>query len=121
MARSAACAPDSMLDELLARATSEAHYGWFWQLRNLPDAPESRYLYADAGRPRLPGGPQELPRSEVPRLAARMRWDDSMEAFGDMIDTRERAYAERLPQVDALLASGAVEQLQQRRDDLAAG
>ena len=33
-----------------------------------------------------------------------------MEAFGDMIDTRERAYAERLPRVDALLGSGAVEQ-----------
>ncbi len=37
-----------------------------------------------------------------------------------MIDTRERAYAERLPKVDQLLASGAVDQLQQRRDDLAA-
>ena len=38
-----------------------------------------------------------------------------MDAFRDMIDTRERAYAERLPRADALLASGAVEQLQQRR------
>jgi hypothetical protein len=31
-----------------------------------------------------------------------------------MIDTRERAYAERLPRADALLASAALEKLQQR-------
>jgi DNA repair exonuclease SbcCD ATPase subunit len=41
-----------------------------------------------------------------------------MEAFSDMIDTRERAYAERLPRTDALLTSGAADKLQQRRDDL---
>jgi chaperonin cofactor prefoldin len=46
------------------------------------------------------------------------RWGDNMEAFGDMIDTRERAYVERTPKVDALLASGAVDKLQQRRTDL---
>ncbi len=46
------------------------------------------------------------------------KWGDSMEAFGDMIDTRERAYAERIPRVDALLASGAVEKLAQRKTDL---
>jgi hypothetical protein len=46
------------------------------------------------------------------------KWGDSMEAFGDMIDTRERAYAQRIPKVDALLASGAVEKLGQRKADL---
>jgi uncharacterized protein YlxW (UPF0749 family) len=35
-----------------------------------------------------------------------------------MIDTREAAYVERTPKVDALLASGAVDKLQQRRTDL---
>src|SRR5262249_42765709 len=45
-------------------------------------------------------------------------WGDSMEAFGDMIDTRERAYAERLPRVDALLASGAADKLEQHKVDL---
>ena len=46
------------------------------------------------------------------------RWGDSMEAFGDMIDARERAYAQRLPRVDALLSSGAVEKLGQRKTDI---
>src|SRR4029078_5328793 len=34
----------TMLDKLLKRDENE-HYGWFWQLRELPDAPQSRYLY----------------------------------------------------------------------------
>ena len=42
------------------------------------------------------------------------RWDGDMVAFKDMIDTREAAFAERLPRADALLASGAVGTLQQR-------
>jgi hypothetical protein len=46
------------------------------------------------------------------------RWGDSITAFEDMIDTRERAHAERLPHADALLASGASEKLQRQRDDL---
>jgi hypothetical protein len=36
-----------------------------------------------------------------------------MDAYQDMIETRERAYAERLPRVDALLASGKLQGLQQ--------
>src|SRR5439155_26615127 len=47
------------------------------------------------------------------------RWDESMAAFEDMIETRERAYAERLPRADALLTSGAVQKLQQRNTALA--
>jgi hypothetical protein len=42
-----------------------------------------------------------------------------MVAFQDMIETREHAYTERLPRADALLASGAVEKLQQRNVTLA--
>ena len=42
------------------------------------------------------------------------RWSDSMEAFQDMIDARDRAYAERVPRAQQLLASGAVDRLQQR-------
>jgi hypothetical protein len=45
-------------------------------------------------------------------------WGDSMEAFQDMIETRERAYAQKLPQTDALLSSGVAEKLQQRRVEL---
>src|SRR5690348_13392191 len=34
----------TMLDRLLKRDAND-HYGWFWQLKEMPNAPESRYLY----------------------------------------------------------------------------
>src|SRR5581483_10646931 len=43
----------------------------------------------------------------------------SMEAFQEMITTRHRAYAERLPKVDAVLNSGKLASLKARRAALA--
>ena len=93
-------------------------FGWFWQLRNLPDAPESRYLYTVlAGNDFQEGLKNYRDLVHMSDLMERGGYD--MEAFGDMIETRERAYAQRLPKVDALLGSGAVTQLQQRNVELA--
>jgi hypothetical protein len=107
-----------MLEELLA-GDEQTHYGWFWQLRNLPDEPESRYLYAIMAGHDFQEGLKNY--RDLTFLGSTLDvWSDSAQTFGDMIDTRERAYAQRLPQVDQLLASGAVDQLQHRRDDLQA-
>jgi len=106
----------NMLDTLLG-SDEDTHFGWFWQLRNLPDAPESRYLYTVLAGHDFQEGLKNY-RDLVYMAHTLDKWGDSMEAFGDMIDTRERAYAERLPRVDALLASGAVEKLAQRKGDL---
>src|SRR5580692_1361881 len=105
-----------LLEELLA-GDEQTHYGWFWQLRNLPDEPQSRYLYAIMAGHDFQEGLKNF--RDLTFLGSTLDvWSDSTQAFGDMIDTRERAYAQRLPQVDQLLASGAVDQLQHRRDDL---
>jgi hypothetical protein len=87
--------------------------GWYWQLKNLPDAPESRYLYAVLAGHDFQEGLKNY-HQLVFMSETLGDWDEKMVAFQDMIGTRERAYAERLPRVDALLASGALEQLQQR-------
>jgi hypothetical protein len=93
-------------------------FGWFWQLKNLPDEPESRYLYTVlAGNDFQEGLKNYRDLVHMGDLLERGGYD--MEAYENMIDTREHAYAERLPRVDALLASGAVTQLQQRNVDLA--
>jgi predicted negative regulator of RcsB-dependent stress response len=93
-------------------------YGWFWQLKNLPDAPESRYLYTVlAGNDFQEGLKNYRDLVHMSDLLERGGFD--MEAFEDMIETRERAYAQRLPKVDALLGSGAVTQLEQRNVELA--
>jgi hypothetical protein len=106
----------SLLQDLLTSETDSTH-GWFWQLKKVPDAPESRYLYAVLAGHDFQEGLKSY-RDLVSMSHTLDTWDDSMEAFGDMIDTREHAYAERLPRVDALLASGVADKLQQRRNDL---
>jgi hypothetical protein len=106
-----------LLEPLLS-ARNGTGGGWFWQLKNVPNAPESRYLYTIlAGHDFQEGLKNYRDLGEMQRTLA--EWSGSMEAFGDMIDARERAYAERLPRVDRLLASGATDRLQQRRDELA--
>ncbi len=109
---------DMLKGVLRSGAKGSETYGWFWQLKKLPDAPESRYLYAVlAGNDFQEGLKNYRDLVHMSDLMERGGYD--MEAFEDMIETRERAYAERLPRVDALLGSGAVTQLQQRNVDLA--
>ena len=106
----------NMLDTLLGE-DKDTRYGWFWQLRNLPDAPESRYLYAVLAGHDFQEGLKNY--RDLTYLGHTLdRWADSMEAFGNMIDTREKAYAERLPRADAMLADGALDRDQRARDDL---
>ena len=107
----------SLLNDLLANETRDAQHGWFWQLKTVPEAPESRYLYTILAGHDFQEGLKNY-RDLVFMGHTLDRWNDSMEAFGDMIDTREHAYAERLPRTDALLASTANDKLQQRRADL---
>jgi hypothetical protein len=106
----------NMLDALLV-GEDEARYGWFWQLRDVPDAPESRYLYTVlAGHDFQEGLKNYRDLTYMGRTLD--RWADSMAAFDDMIETREQAHAQRLPRADELLASGRAEHIQRAREDL---
>jgi hypothetical protein len=120
---------DKSLDEAIGRirdgkmihdalgADKQGRYGWFWQLKDVPEAPESRYLYVLLASYDFQTGLKNY--RDLNFMSGMLdRWGDSMEAFGDMVATREQAYAERIPKVDALLASGAVDKLQQRRAEM---
>src|ERR1700682_1613652 len=83
-----------MLDDLLA-TDKDARYGWIWQLKTLPDAPQSRYLYTLLADNDFQEGLKNY--RDLKFLQHGLSgWDDSMEAFAAMIETRERAYAARL-------------------------
>jgi lipopolysaccharide biosynthesis regulator YciM len=107
-----------MLREILAKdqqraAGMLAPHGWFRDLKSLPPAPESPYLYVVLAGHDFQEGVKNY-RDLIYMNSTLERWGDSMVAYQDMIDARERAYAEELPRTDALLASGAVAKLQQR-------
>lgn len=105
----------TMLDSILAKEAGGASYGWFWQLRDLPDAPEVRYLY-----PVLAGHDFQEGLKNYRDLAfldsTLTRWNDSFDAYGDMLTTRDKAFAERLPRADALLAQNGADALLERRN-----
>jgi len=111
-----------MLHELLAKAQEpaagqRAAPGWFTDLKSLPDAPEAPYVYAVLAAHDFQEGLKNY-RDLVYMGGTLEHWGASMDAFEDMIGTRERAYAERLPRADALLASDAVGKLEQRNTSL---
>jgi hypothetical protein len=102
-----------MLDDLLG-SDQNARYGWFWQLKTLPDAPQSRYLYSVLADNDFQEGLKNY--RDLSYLQHSLAgWDQNMEAFGAMIDTRERAYAARLPRTDALIATDAPTRLRAAR------
>ncbi len=94
-------------------------YGWYWRLGRVPEHPESHYLYTVLAEP---GFQEGLSNYRDLKLMGRMlrQWSTSMDAFQAMIAARQRAYAERLPKVDALLNAGTLASLKQRRAAVAA-
>ena len=92
-------------------------HGWFRDLKSLPHTGEAPYLYAVLAGHDFQEGVKNY-RDLVYLDSTLQRWGDSMDAYEDMIGTRERAYAERLPKVDGLLASGTLQELQQRNVSL---
>jgi hypothetical protein len=106
-----------LLDDLLANEAETGKYGWYWQLKALPDAVESRYLYSVLASHDFQEGLKNY-RDLAALDGTLARWSDNMVAFADMIDTREKAYALRIPRTDALLASGAIDQLEPQRTAL---
>ena len=105
-----------LLDTLLTHDRA-GNQGWFWQLENLPQAPESRYLYhLLAGNEFQEGLKNYRDLNFMQRNLA--EWSRSLVAFGDMVDTRQAAYAQRLPKIDASLAGVDPKELQGKRVEL---
>ena len=98
----AAVEAGELLGELLAR-DSAAGSGWYWQLERIPVSIESRYLYELMATHRFQEGLKTY-RDLVFLNDNLDRWAESLSIFDHILDTRQRAYATRLPLVDASLA-----------------
>ena len=98
-------------------AEGDGREGWFRQLAEVPDAPESRYLYHLLAGHEFQEGLKNFRALDA--MAKNLSgWADSLGAFGDMVVTRQQAFAARLPNADARLATVDVATLNERRDAL---
>ncbi len=109
----AAIRSGTLLDALLARNPG-AEMGWFWQMRELPEFPHANHLA------------QLLAQHEFQEAFKNYRdlryleknlddWRDKLSVFDDMLETRRKAFALRLPQVRARASEIDLSALRTRR------
>ncbi len=107
-----------LLDGLIERNPGE-EMGWFWNIRELPQMPYASHLTQVMAGHEF----QEAFKNwrDLRFLATNLKdWEDKLGTFGDMRDNRRRAYAERLPAVQAQARAVNLQALQQRRDAVTA-
>lgn len=103
----------NLLDRLLNDDKKDT-LTWYWQLKTLPDAPESRYLYALLARNEFQEGLKNY--RELNFMSRNLDdWREDLGAFDNMLDTREAAYEERVPKADAVIAATDLDALTRQR------
>ncbi len=89
---------------------------WYWQLTTVPNAPESRYLYALLASNEFQEGLKNY--RELNFMSRNLDdWRGDVSAYDDMLDTRQAAYNLRVPKADAVLAATDLGGLTQKRVD----
>lgn len=106
----------ALLEAIIANDKGE-QVGWYWQLQNLPDAPETRYLHHLLASHEFQEG---LKNYRDLKLMQRnlATWSLSVAAFEDMVDMRRRAYEQRLPGLQKTLDSVDLDALEAHKHEL---
>ena len=93
----------ALLDKLLERDTLEAT-GWYWRVDELPEGPESRYLFHLLATHSFQEGLKNY--RDLAYLRRNLEdWQENIGVFRNMLDTRELAYKTRLPRTEESLAN----------------
>lgn len=90
--------------------------GWQWRLGEIPDTDETRSLYELLASHRFQEGLKNY--RDLQFLHGNLdRWSQSLEAFDDILYTRQRAYEQRLPVIDNSLAVVNIDEMQADAQD----
>ena len=102
-----------LLERFLASDLRHAG-GWYSQPIDLPEGVESRYLYHLLATHEFQEGLKNY--RDLRFLASNLGdWQQRIGVFRDMLDTRQYAYGERLPRIEAALAQADIGQLVDRK------
>jgi tetratricopeptide (TPR) repeat protein len=103
----------NLLDRLLGDDKQDS-LTWYWQLKTLPDAPESRYLYQLLASNEFQEGLKNY--REINFMSRNLdNWREDLAAFNDMLDTRQHAYDDEVPKADAVMSATDLGALTQKR------
>ena len=108
---------DGKLLDAIVENDDADQVGWYWQLQSLPDAPETRYLYHLLATHEFQEG---LKNYRDLKLMQRnlATWTLSVQAFEDMVDTRRRAYEQRLPGLEKTLDTVDLDSMEAHKNEL---
>jgi tetratricopeptide (TPR) repeat protein len=105
----------NLLDRLLNDDKKDT-LTWYWQLKTLPDAPESRYLYQLLASNEFQEGLKNY--RELKFMSRNLDgWREDVSAYDDMLDTRQQAYNQEVPKADAVMAATDLDALTRKRVD----
>lgn len=103
--------------QLLSEFLDQDQYqttGWYWKLEELPEGPESRYLYHLLATHKFQEGLKNY--RDLHYLWRNLdEWQQSVDVFNNMLDTRELAYNERLPRVQQSLGQADIDGMVSRK------
>ena len=100
-------------DDILDSKTLDGT-GWYWQLEELPEGPEARYLFHLLAKHEFQEGLKNF--RDLSYLQRNLdNWQQNIGVYANMLETRREAYASRLPRVEDALARADVENLIRRK------
>lgn len=88
--------------------------GWYWQLEELPEGPEARYLFHLLATHEFQEGLKNY--RDLNYLQKNLDdWRANVVVYANMLETRKQAYDERLPRVEDALARADLEGMISRK------
>jgi hypothetical protein len=104
--------------EVMIDANPGDEMGWFWRLGDLPEVPHATHLSQVLAQHEF----QEAFKNyrDLRYLAKNLDdWKSRLGAFDDMLATRKKAFADKLPPVQARAGDAGIERLAKRRQAVA--
>jgi len=90
--------------------------GWYWKLEELPKGLEGRYLFHLLATHEFQEGIKNF--RDLTYLHRNLdNWQQNVDVFANMLETRKEAYAQRLPRVEDALARADVDGMVTRKLD----
>ena len=88
--------------------------GWYWRLEELPEGPEARYLFHLLATHEFQEGLKNY--RDLSYLYRNLdTWQQNVDVYANMLETRKEAYGKRLPMVDESLARADLDGMVERK------
>jgi len=105
-----------IFDEFLADDPLDST-GWYWRLEELPEGPEARYLYHLLATHEFQEGLKNY--RDLNYLNQNLSdWQQNVDVYANMLETRIEAYENRLPRVEDALSRADLDSMVDRKLEL---